>query len=462
MSTAAAGRETQAPDPARLEARVAEVLGRDAVAPRADRPRYAVDGVVPAVVARPATIEELSALLRVATEMKAVVAPFGGGTKQSLGATPARVDLVASVERMNRVLEHEPADLTATFEAGIRLADANAHLGRAGQWLALDPPHGDRATLGGVLATNASGPSRLRYGTARDHVIGIRVVHADGTITKGGAKVVKNVTGYDMNKLYIGSLGTLAVIAEATVKLHPRPAEERTWVVDMPSLEVAGSLVARVLDSSHLLPTAMEIVSGGAARALPDFSALPDGRVLVAMAFGGIADEVASQVVAVRDAAAGLGVRHDRLLDGEPQAAFWEAVRNAPARLAADGRTWAIARAALVITAVPSFLAAAESMRTAHGLADVVATAEAGSGSARVALCGEPAALVAALGELREVARSGGRNAGHLVVESAPPAVKGAVDVWGPVGPSLRLMRALKAQFDPDGRLNPGRFVGGI
>ncbi|HEX7124356.1 MAG TPA: FAD-binding oxidoreductase [Thermodesulfobacteriota bacterium] len=461
MSTAAARPETQAPDPARLEARVAEVLGRDAVAPRADRPRYAVDGVLPAVVARPGTIEELSALLRVATELGAVVAPWGGGTKQSLGATPARVDLVASVERMNRVVEHEPADLTATFEAGIRLADANAHLGRAGQWLALDPPHADRATLGGVLAANASGPSRLRYGTARDLVIGIRVVHADGTITKGGAKVVKNVTGYDMNKLYIGSLGTLAVIAGVTVKLHPRPAEERTWVVEMPSLDVAGSLVARVLDS-HLLPTAMEIVSGGAVRALPDFSALPDGRVLVAIAFGGIADEVASQVVAVRDTAAGLGVRHDRLLDGERQAAFWEAVRNAPARLAADGRSWAIARAALVVTAVPPFLAAAESMRAAHGLADVVATAEAGSGSARVALCGEPAALAAALGDLREVARSGGRNAGHLVVESAPAAVKAAVDVWGPVGPPLRLMQALKAQFDPDGRLNPGRFVGGI
>lgn len=444
-----------------LEARIAEVLGCDAVAPQAERSRYAVDGVLPAVVARPGTIDELSALLRVATEAKAAVAPFGGGTKQSLGATPARVDVVASLERMNRLVEHEPADLTASFEAGIRLADANAHLGRTSQWLALDPPHGDRATLGGVLATNASGPSRLRYGTARDLVIGVRVVHADGTVTKGGAKVVKNVTGYDMNKLYIGSLGTLAVIAGVTVKLHPRPIEERTWVAEMPSLETASGLVAKALDS-HLVPTAIEIVSAGAARALPDGAAVPGGRVLLAVAFGGIPDEVASQVVTVRDWAAGLGVRHDRLLDGEPQAAFWEAVRNAPMRLAANGRTSAVARASLVVTAVPAFLAAAEAARARRGVADVAATAEAGSGSARVALVGEPEALAAALGDLREVARTGGRNAGHLVVESAPASVKEVVDVWGPVGPPLRLMRALKTQFDPEGRLNPGRFVGGI
>ncbi len=454
---------------ARLEGRAAEIVGRAGLVPEAELAAYAVDGLVPRVAARPATVEELSALLRVADETGAAVVPWGGGTKQSLGNIPPRVDLVVDLARMNRVLEHEPADLTASFEAGIRLADANAALGRAGQWLALDPPHGDRCTVGGVLAANASGPRRLRYGTARDLVIGIRVVHADGTVTKGGAKVVKNVTGYDMNKLYINSLGTLAVIAGVTVKLHPRPPQERTWIVPFATLEAAAALVAKVLDS-HLLPTALELVSAAAARAVgrPGGESLPAGDVLLAAAFGGIPEEIEAQLRWIRDAAAVHGAGAERLLDGEAQEAFWEGVRNFASRLgdAAGGpgpeQSWALARGSVVITAVPTLLRAAEEVRRRHALADVAATAEAGSGSVHVYLAGPADRLAAALRDLREVARQGGKNAGHLVVEAAPLGVKRALDVWGPVGPSLRLMEALKAQFDPNRRLNPGRFVGGI
>jgi glycolate oxidase FAD binding subunit len=448
----------------RLEARAREIVGGEGLVPAGPaRAAFAVDGVAPGVVAQPATVEELSALLRAAHEAGATVVPWGGGTKQTLGATPPRVDLVVGLGRMARLLEHEPADLTASFQAGMRLAEVNAALGRANQWLALDPPHLDRCTVGGVLATNSSGPRRLRYGTARDLVIGVRVVHADGTVTKGGAKVVKNVTGYDMNKLYIGSLGTLAVIAEVTVKLSPRPVEEQTWVVQLPSLDAAAGLVARTLDS-HLVPTALELVTPGAARALPGNVGGPrEGGVLLAAAFGGIPDEVRAQLAWVREAAAAAGARDERVVEGEAQEAFWDAVRNFPRRLGqGDEREWAVAKASLVITAVPTLLAAAESLRARHGLAEVAATAEAGSGSARVALAGPAERLAAALRDLREVARSGGKNAGHLVIEAAPAAVKRAVDPWGPVGPPLRLMQALKDQFDPDRRLNPGRFVGGI
>ncbi len=451
---------------AQLERRAAEVVGRDGLVPEAERVAYAVDGQSPRIVALPASIEELSALLRVADEAGAAVVPWGGGTKQSLGNVPPRVDLVVGLGRMNRVLEHEPADLTASFEAGIRLADANAALGAAGQWLALDPPHGDRCTVGGVLAANASGPRRLRYGTARDLVIGIRVVHADGTVTKGGAKVVKNVTGYDMNKLYINSLGTLAVIAEVTVKLYPKPQQERTWLVPFTTLDAAAALVAKVLDS-HLLPTALELVSAGAARAAgrPGGESLPAGDVLLAVAFGGVPEEVDSQLRWIREAAAVHGAGAERLLDGEAQEAFWEGVRNFAPRLggaAGPEQGWALAKGSVVLTAVPTLLRAAEELRRRHGLADVAATAEAGSGAVHVFLAGPADRLAAALRDLREVARQGGENAGHLVVESAPIGVKRALDVWGPVGPSLRLMQALKEQFDPNRRLNPGRFVGGI
>src|SRR5574341_2180853 len=282
---------------AELERRAAEVVGQGGLVPEAERAAYAVDGLVPRVVARPASVEELSALLKVADEAGAAVVPWGGGSKQSLGGIPPRVDLVVSLARMNRVVEHEPADLTASFEAGIRLADANAALGTANQWIALDPPHGDRCTLGGVLAANASGPRRLRYGTARDLVIGVRVVHADGTVTKGGAKVVKNVTGYDMNKLYVGSLGTLGVIVEATFRLYPLPPAERTWVAAFPTAGQAREAVAKIMDSP-LVPSAVELLNEGAAAAVGHRAGLDPGpgAAHLAVAVASVPEAVETQL----------------------------------------------------------------------------------------------------------------------------------------------------------------------
>ncbi|HEU5323625.1 MAG TPA: FAD-linked oxidase C-terminal domain-containing protein, partial [Methylomirabilota bacterium] len=268
-----------------------------------------------------------------------------------------------------------------------------------------------------------------------------------------------------------GSLGTLAVIAEVTVKLYPRPSESRTWLVTLPGLEAAAAVVARVVDS-HLLPHALELVTAGAAGAVaPDGArSLQEREVLLAAAFGGITEEVTSQIAAIRAMAAGAGADAGRVLEREAEAAFWDGVRNFAARLGAPvgasgeaGPTgWAVGRASLVLTAVPAMLAALEAARTAHRLESAAATAEAATGSARLALAGPPDRLAAALRDLRETAARGGANAGHLIVEQAPLAVKRAVDPWGPVGPSLRLMHALKQQFDPDRRLNPGRFVGGI
>ena len=206
------------------------IVGVESVQAMSALDAYNVDGRAPWAVIIPGDINQLAAVLALAHREKLAVVPWGGGTTMAMGHPPERLDLVLSLARLDRVLEHEPADLTACVQAGITMAALQAQLGSRRQWWPVDPPLAATATVGGVLASNASGPKRLLYGTARDLLIGITVVHADGAISKAGGKVTKNVTGYDMMKLYIGSLGTLAVIAEATLKLRPIPLiQELTW-----------------------------------------------------------------------------------------------------------------------------------------------------------------------------------------------------------------------------------------
>src|SRR5687768_5798371 len=190
--------------------------------------------------------------------------PWGGGTAAAVGVPPARAGVVLGPSRLRAIVEHEPGDLTVTAQAGVVMRELQTALGACGQWLSLDPPDAERATLGGVLATNACGPRRHLYGTARDLLIGVTVVTADGSVVKGGGKVVKNVAGYDLPKLFIGSYGTLGVIVEATVKLRPLPEQEDLVTVRFDRLKDAGAAVWAVA-SSDLIPNAIELLDGAAA-----------------------------------------------------------------------------------------------------------------------------------------------------------------------------------------------------
>src|SRR5918995_3057509 len=182
----------------------------------------AVDGVGPSFVAEPGSVEETSELLRFAAEEGLAVSPRGGGTKASLGNPPRELDLILSTVRMDEVIEHVPGDQVVRVQAGIRLRDLQERLAGSDQMLGIDPPE-EGATVGGAVAANSTGPRRYRYGTIRDLIIGITVILSDGTVAKAGGKVVKNVAGYDLSKLFTGSLGTLGVIANANFRLHPRP-----------------------------------------------------------------------------------------------------------------------------------------------------------------------------------------------------------------------------------------------
>jgi len=235
------------------------LVGQEHVVAGPGAARYAVDGQVPRAVVLPGSVEEVSGILAVASAEGLKVVPWGGGTKMAFGGLPEHVDLVLGLSRLSGAVDHEPGDMTASFRAGTLLKEAQAVLGRHGQFIALDPPDADRATLGGILATNSSGPRRLRYGASRDLVIAIRVVHADGKVTKAGAKVVKNVTGYDLGKLYIGSLGTLGIIVEASFRLYPVPPVEKTCLAPVAAVGCVRVLPVPVAEMTTLF-AAMEFI----------------------------------------------------------------------------------------------------------------------------------------------------------------------------------------------------------
>ncbi|MDQ4128662.1 MAG: FAD-binding oxidoreductase, partial [Actinomycetota bacterium] len=231
-------------------------------------PEDAVDGVVPSFVVEPGSTEETSELMSFASAGGLAVAPKGGGTTMTLGNPPRELDLILGTARMNGVIEHVPGDQVVRVQSGMRLRDVQERLADSDQLLGVDPPEEERgATLGGIVASNSSGPRRYRYGTVRDLIIGIVVVLADGTVAKAGGKVVKNVAGYDLAKLFTGSLGTLGIIVECNFRLHPRPEAARRLAVELPDTSSAGAASQAVLHA-QIVPSAVELCWSGETRLL--------------------------------------------------------------------------------------------------------------------------------------------------------------------------------------------------
>ena len=217
---------------------------------RLGTPSDAIDGVCPRIVAEPTTRKTLSQVLEWAGTERLAVSIRGGGTKLTWGRSPAPIDLALSTARLNQVVEHRHGDLTATVEAGVTLTQVNATLGVHRQWLPLDPPWPDRATVGGIVATNDSGPRRHWHGAPRDLIIGVTVARPDGALAKAGGIVVKNVAGYDLSRLMTGAFGSLGVIVDATFKVTPVAASSRTLTVDLDTVEALEPALAAVMASS--------------------------------------------------------------------------------------------------------------------------------------------------------------------------------------------------------------------
>ena len=430
-----------------------EIVGRGQVV--TDPPALAaaaVDAVVPRWIARPGGVEQIARVLALATAESLAVSPRGGGTSLGLGYPPSRLDLVLDLARLDAVLDYVPEDMVASVQCGITLDALAGRLGQHGQRLPLDPAPGGGRSVGGVLATAASGPLRLRYGTGRDLLLGVRFVQADGVITWGGARVVKSVTGYDVPKLLVGSLGTLGVLAEATVRLHPIAPAWGAWVWEFDAIPTAAAFLAAVVDSA-IQPERMVLLGAGAMSATGG-TGVPGRESAVAISVASAAEAVSAQ----REALTALATRHGGRMR-EIGAGAWS-------RLGASLAGPIVIRLAGEPARLGHWLAALEHVARDGGIG-VVAVGEAGGGVLRAALRapegdGLPAAtwLAGAVSGLRAALAPEG---GSLVVERAPRAVKDTVDVWGPVAPdALAIMRRLKSEFDPQGILNPGRFVGGL
>ena len=378
----------------------------------------AVAGVPPSVVALPATADDVAAVLRSAAEQGHVVVPVGGRTKTGWAAPPASCDVLLDLTGLEQVVEHAAGDLVVVAEAGVRLEALQAQLAEAGQMLALDPPERG-ATLGGIVSANASGPRRLRYGTVRDLLIGVTVVLADGSTASSGGKVVKNVAGYDLGKLYTGAHGSLGVVVSTTWRLHPLPPARGAVVVPVSGSAEAGRLAALV-SRSTLTPTATELAWGS-------------GQGQLVVLFESIPESVDAQSEAAV-ALLGGGSRSE----APPT---WFGARP-------GGADDLVLRLAYEPFALPAVLDA---------LGDAHVTASTGTGVAYAAWPAE--AGVAALPGLRAALAP---YDGSAVVLDAPAAVRSGLDHWGPVGDAFPLMQRVKERFDPERRLSPGRLLGGL
>ncbi|MQY02765.1 FAD-binding oxidoreductase [Actinomadura macrotermitis] len=361
-----------------------------------------------ALVAAPASVEEAAAVLRVAAEHGLAVIARGGGGRLGWGPPPSRRDLFVDTRNLDRVVEHAAGDLVVKVQAGLRMDRLAAVLAESGQRLALDAPL-PAATVGGTIATGAAGPLRHLYGTPRDLVIGLTIVRADGEIARSGGKVVKNVAGYDLGRLFSGSFGTLGLIVEAAFRLHPVPAVREYLTAVYADADAAHEAVQAVLHSPAA-PSAVECAT------------IPDGIAVGVLLEG--ATGRAAQVLPLLGQGARVG-------DAAPE--WWGRYPEGAVLIEVTGKP----------TALPDFLRAAPNLTWSA------------CGHGYVGLAGEttPAQVADLLVALRRI--------GGAVVRSAPAQIRDAVDVWGPI-PALSLMRRVKDQFDPEHRLSPGRFVGGI
>lgn len=415
---------------------------------------YAIDGLLPRLVVLPGTAEEMAQVVALTNRSGLTVLARGGGSHMGMGSMPERLDVLVGTKKLARVLEYEAADLTCHVEAGLTLAALQAQLAEKGQWLALDPPDGEQATVGGIVASNASGPKRLRYGTARDLVIGLRTVQADGEIARSGGRVVKNVAGYDLNKLYIGSLGTLGIIADVNFKLSPLPAAERTLLLTFTNAADAMRAVITV-QGSLLTPSALELIDAGAASDMSDFYGvdLPTTGYTLAVNFEGGRVAIERQMHETRLLARLQNALIGDELAGEAQERLWDVVR-------AYTRGTVTCKVAIVVSRVAQYVQSLEQVCRRHRL-EATVVAHAGNGIVYVALRpGDATArLVAAITELREHALAA---RGSLVVEYCPVELKRKINVWGEPATSFYLMQRLKERFDPKGTFVRGRFVGGL
>lgn len=433
------------------------IVGESGILSEEQVAAYTFDEYVPKAVVLPTSVQEIQEVLQLAIKQNLSVMPAGAGTKLGIGNLPRKVDVVLATTRLNSVVEYEPADLTVTVEAGIRLRDLQTELAKHRQYLVLNPPYADRCTIGGIVATNASGAFRLRHGTARNQVLGLRVVQADGTVVKSGGKVVKNVAGYDLNKLYIGAFGTLGIITEVTLKLSPIPVRQAMLTADFQNVQEAVDTGLAIV-GSQTLPMFVNLFVNSDPTRRGTQGPTDQNKPMLVVGFGGDPETVAWQLTQCQGIMERNGAVGVTIVEDEPLHHLQETVQEFSAD---NGNTEiVVAKLNLKRTDLTEF---ASQIMEADWTPEVQMMALLGSGVlyATIPVASDPnyQSLADALTQLRQTAIS---KQGNLIIEVAPPELKRHIDVWGSVEGTLSLMKQIKAKFDPTGLLNPGRFISSI
>jgi glycolate oxidase FAD binding subunit len=470
---------------------LAGVTGRDHLeTDPAVTAEYAVDGMVPRAVVFPTDTNMVAAVVEWASRGNLAVVPWGSGTKMAMGTPPKRLDLVVCTARMNHMLDVDTANLTITLEAGVKFRDVQARLAteenrcylpledikteageficsdrsHSGCFLPLDPPFSERATVGGIVATNSSGPRRLLCGLPRDLLLGVRFVTPKGAIAGAGGKTVKNVSGYDISKLMIGSFGSLGILCEMTLRLLPLPEKMETMVFTFNAFSDASAFVGAV-SATKLLPAALEVADRTVLDIMDftntlEFSPGPFVAMIALEACEQAVTRMRRELQAMAKHFRAKGHKH---LEEAKHRHFWFALGELQSSAFRRSPRYVALQLNYPLSAWKVLVEFAAEVLSRNGLKHTL-LCHAGSGvtlinilpegkrSQEKALTGSVAALLA------ECRRAGG----NLVVQRAPTDLKGVLPVWGEPGPDLTLMERIRAEIDPANIMNPGRFAVGL
>ena len=427
-------------------------VGVSRTLPTENNASYSIDGIVPSLVVFPRTVDEVSNVVSTAHDYNVSIIPYGGGTKMILGNVPRSADVVLGLTDLDDVVDYQPADMTATFQSGTSITKAQTLLAGKGQFLPIQTPVPDRATIGGVLATAIVGPASASYGSPRDWLIGIKTVSENGIVARAGGNVVKNVTGFDMSRLYTGSLGSLGVIVEATFKLAPKPDTAKTLVISSSNLDSLLSSV-EALRAPATSPNALVIVNPPIRQRI----GLDGAGFALLLSLNGRSSSVKQRITEVNKTLSDHQIDSNIELDQPQSEQLWQRLINLP---------WGSSEPpdfSIKFNSVPSDVASIMGLLDKTDLQHIVHGVIADFG----------------LGTLRSLLWSNGNSAidrpsfeaitlqvtqvgSRWVLERSPLQFKKEIDIWGIEPEGLPIMQRIKNRFDPKDIFNPGRFVSGL
>jgi glycolate oxidase FAD binding subunit len=402
------------------------------------------DGRTASAVDRPETVDALRQVVVERVAQGHALYPQGGGTALDYGNPPRDPGVVIDTRAISRVIDYPASDMTITVEAGLTLSALRAVLAVGGQRPLIDAPHPDRATLGGIFATNTNGPRRFGAGRPRDQILGVSFVTSDGALVKGGGRVVKNVAGYDFPKLLTGSLGTLGIIVQMTLKVRPLPEVSALAWVPVPDVEALGPTLDR-LNTSATRPMALELLNSTGARLIGEDLGLPASDWVLVLGFEDNAASVTWQLDRLKGE---LGRADLVILEGVQAEPLWSALTEFQAAKVGALSFMANLRPSSVVP----FVTRLDPSRWAI-------QAHAGNGIVRGHVLGETD-LERLAWEVEQLRADAVMDGGNLILPRCPTDAKDRLRVWGEPRPDWKIAKRIKQALDPKGVMNPGRFVG--